>query len=76
MEKVVTKLLKSGVRPEQIGVITPYEGQRAHVVQSMQHNGAMPPRLYQVGVVYLACKMFSSTSRRYVVVLVGDMWWY
>ena len=49
VEKVVTKLMKSGVRPEQIGVITPYEGQRAHVVQSMQHNGAMPPRLYQVG---------------------------
>eukprot|EP00731_Ephydatia_muelleri_P025707 Em0017g790a len=47
VEKVVTKLMKSGVRPEQIGVITPYEGQRAHVVQSMQHNGAMPPRLYQ-----------------------------
>lgn len=26
VEKVVTRLLKAGIRPEQIGVITPYEG--------------------------------------------------
>jgi hypothetical protein len=32
-EKVVTRLLKSGVNPEQIGIITPYEGQRAYIVR-------------------------------------------
>lgn len=31
-EKIVTRLFKSGVKPEQIGVITPYEGQRAYIV--------------------------------------------
>eukprot|EP00854_Cymbomonas_tetramitiformis_P006173 gene6173-7402_t len=30
-EKIVTTFLKSGVNPSQIGVITPYEGQRAYV---------------------------------------------
>ena len=40
--------MKSGVKPEQIGVITPYEGQRAYVVQYMTFNGSMPQQLYQV----------------------------
>jgi regulator of nonsense transcripts 1 len=31
VEKVVTSFLSYGVQPEQIGVITPYEGQRAQV---------------------------------------------
>ena len=35
MEKVVTALMRGGVTPAQIGVITPYEGQRAHVVTTM-----------------------------------------
>ena len=35
MEKVVTALMRGGVTPAQIGVITPYEGQRAHVLTTM-----------------------------------------
>lgn len=32
VEKLVTRFLNSCVKPEQIGVITPYEGQRAYLV--------------------------------------------
>ena len=36
----------TGITPRQIGVITPYEGQRAYVVQHMQRHGAMRSELY------------------------------
>jgi len=39
--------LRSGVKPEQIGIITPYEGQRAYLVQFMQHQGSLHAKLYQ-----------------------------
>ena len=47
VEKITTRFLKGGVRPEQIGVITPYEGQRAYLVQYMQYNGSLHAKLYQ-----------------------------
>ncbi|GLC57612.1 ATP-dependent helicase NAM7 [Pleodorina starrii] len=47
VEKVVTRFLQNGMTPAQIGVITPYEGQRAHVVSVMVRNGAMRQDLYK-----------------------------
>jgi len=49
VEKIVTRFLRSGVKPDQIGIITPYEGQRAYLVQFMAFNGALHAKLYQVG---------------------------
>jgi len=46
-EKIVTAFLKSGVRPDQIGVITPYEGQRAYSVNYMRRAGSMRAELYE-----------------------------
>ena len=47
VEKIVTTFLKGGIRPEQIGVITPYEGQRAYVVAHMIRSGPMRQQLYK-----------------------------
>ncbi|KAK7481622.1 hypothetical protein BaRGS_00027138 [Batillaria attramentaria] len=46
-EKLVTRFLRSGIKPEQIGIITPYEGQRAYQVQYMQYSGSLNKKLYQ-----------------------------
>ena len=52
VEKVVTRFLRSGVKPEQIGIITPYEGQRAYLVQYMQYSGSLHAKLYQVWTLF------------------------
>lgn len=46
-EKAVTLLMKNGVRPTSIGVITPYEGQRAYLVNYMTRNGSLGPDVYR-----------------------------
>ena len=48
VEKIATRFLRSNVKPEQIGIITPYEGQRAYIVQYMQYSGSLNKKLYQV----------------------------
>ncbi|XP_047319933.1 regulator of nonsense transcripts 1 homolog [Impatiens glandulifera] len=47
VEKIVTTFLRCGVMPNQIGVITPYEGQRAYIVNYMSRNGALRQQLYK-----------------------------
>ncbi len=46
VEKIVTHFMRTGVKPGQIGIITPYEGQRAHVLTVMQRSGALASNLY------------------------------
>jgi regulator of nonsense transcripts 1 len=36
------------MKPEQIGVVTPYEGQRSFLVQYMQYQGSLHSKIYQV----------------------------
>ena len=44
----MTRFLRSGIKSDQIGIITPYEGQRAYQVQYMQYSGSLNKKLYQV----------------------------
>lgn len=65
-EKIITRLFKDGVKPEQIGVITPYEGQRAYVVQYMQMNGSMEKSLY-MGVEVASVDAFQGREKDYII---------
>ena len=47
VEKIVTTFLKGGITSDQIGVITPYEGQRAYIVSHMVRCGPMRQQLYK-----------------------------
>lgn len=47
VEKVVTHLLRMGVTPTQIGVITPYDGQKKYVSEYMRRAGALASSLYE-----------------------------
>ncbi|TKR93806.1 hypothetical protein L596_008196 [Steinernema carpocapsae] len=46
VEKLTTRFLNAGFNPDQIGIITPYEGQRAYIVQFMQSQGSLHTKLY------------------------------
>jgi len=45
--KIVERFFKAGVQPASIGIITPYEGQRSYVVQSMQQTGSFNKDVYK-----------------------------
>ncbi|CAO1597754.1 ATP-dependent RNA helicase [Xanthoria calcicola] len=47
VEKIITRFFKAGVQPGDIGIITPYEGQRSYVVSSMQTNGTFKKENYK-----------------------------
>ncbi|KAL1297280.1 hypothetical protein AAFC00_004835 [Neodothiora populina] len=47
VEKIVTRFFKAGVQPQDIGIITPYEGQRSYVVSSMQASGTFKKEHYK-----------------------------
>jgi regulator of nonsense transcripts 1 len=47
VEKIVTHLLRMGVTPAQIGVVTPYDGQKKYVSEHMRRAGALAGALYE-----------------------------
>lgn len=66
VEKITTRLLKAGVKPEQIGIITPYEGQRSYLVQFMQFNGPLHTKLYQ-DVEVASVDAFQGREKDYII---------
>lgn len=47
IERIVFYFIKAGVKPQQLGIITPYKGQRAFIVNYLQKNGQLNPNLYK-----------------------------
>ncbi|OLY77861.1 Regulator of nonsense transcripts 1 [Smittium mucronatum] len=65
-EKVVTKLLKSGVTPSQIGVITPYEGQRSWIVHHMSLSGSLRSDVYS-NIEVASVDAFQGREKDYII---------
>ncbi|OIT06211.1 PREDICTED: regulator of nonsense transcripts 1 homolog [Nicotiana attenuata] len=66
VEKIVTTFLKSGVVPSQIGVITPYEGQRAYIVNYMARNGSLRQQLYKE-IEVASVDSFQGREKDYII---------
>lgn len=67
VEKLVTYMLKAGVTPDQIGVVTPYEGQRAYVVSHMQKSGPLRTELYK-DVEVASVDSFQGREKDFIIV--------
>ena len=39
--------LNLDIKPQQLGIITPYKGQRAYIVNFLQKNGQLNPNIYK-----------------------------
>jgi len=65
-ERMVTRLLRAGILPSQIGVITPYDGQRAYLQQHMQLSGALRKDLY-AEVEVASVDAFQGREKDYII---------
>lgn len=66
IEKAVTALLKSTVKPDQIGIITPYEGQRCYIVSHMLKNGSVNTNLYKE-IEVASVDSFQGREKDYII---------
>ncbi|VDI31693.1 regulator of nonsense transcripts 1 [Mytilus galloprovincialis] len=66
VEKIATRFLRSNIKPEQIGIITPYEGQRAYIVQYMQYSGSLNKKLYQE-IEVASVDAFQGREKDYII---------
>jgi regulator of nonsense transcripts 1 len=66
VEKIVTKFFKSGVVPNQIGIVTPYEGQRSYIVSYMQFNGSLRKDLYK-DIEVASVDAFQGREKDYII---------
>jgi regulator of nonsense transcripts 1 len=66
VEQIVTALLQAGVTPDNLGVITPYEGQRAHCVNYMQRKGTLRTQLYKQ-IEVASVDSFQGREKDYII---------
>ena len=66
MEKIVTKFFRSGVVPSQIGIVTPYEGQRSYIVSYMQFSGSLRKDLYKE-IEVASVDAFQGREKDYII---------
>lgn len=59
-------MLKSGIDARNIGVVTPYEGQRAYIVHYFQLVGIMNHKLYQA-IEVASVDAFQGREKDYII---------
>ncbi|KNH07326.1 mRNA decay factorlike protein [Perkinsela sp. CCAP 1560/4] len=62
----VNKLLALGVLPSEMGVITPYEGQRGYIVNYLVRNGTLPSDVYKA-VEVSSVDAFQGREKPYIL---------
>jgi regulator of nonsense transcripts 1 len=67
VEKIVTHLLRMGVTPAQIGVITPYDGQKKYIFEHMRRAGALAASLYE-SIEVASVDAFQGREKDYILV--------
>src|SRR6056297_1163693 len=65
-ERICTALLKVGVEAGKIGVITPYQGQRAHLILHMARTGPLRQSLYK-DIEVASVDSFQGREKDYVI---------
>ncbi|KAJ5901961.1 hypothetical protein N7495_002489 [Penicillium taxi] len=66
VEKIVTRFFKAGVQPKDIGIITPYEGQRSYIVSSMQASGTFKKEHYKE-IEVASVDAFQGREKDYII---------
>lgn len=66
VEKIITKLLKLNVSPSQIGVITPYQGQRSYIMQIMAMSGNIRREIYE-SIEVASVDAFQGREKDYII---------
>lgn len=66
VEKIVTQLLKKSISPSQIGIITPYQGQRSYIAKIMTSRGSMSHSLYNE-VEVTSVDAFQGREKDYII---------
>eukprot|EP00593_Proboscia_inermis_P016148 CAMPEP_0171319270 /NCGR_PEP_ID=MMETSP0816-20121228/95236_1 /TAXON_ID=420281 /ORGANISM="Proboscia inermis, Strain CCAP1064/1" /LENGTH=745 /DNA_ID=CAMNT_0011814771 /DNA_START=24 /DNA_END=2261 /DNA_ORIENTATION=+ len=67
VEKIVTHLLRLGVTPSQIGVITPYDGQKKYCSEYMRRSGSLNSSLYEA-IEVASVDAFQGREKDYILV--------
>ncbi|MCO5565192.1 hypothetical protein L7F22_018865 [Adiantum nelumboides] len=66
VEKIITAFFNAGVVPSQIGVVTPYEGQRGYIVNHMQIHGRLRKDIYKE-VEVASVDAFQGREKDYII---------
>jgi len=67
VERIVTALMKGSALPSEIGIITPYEGQRAYVKSYIHRNGGMTKKELYEEIEVASVDAFQGREKDYII---------